>query len=155
MIASISDILSPSKVLCLIKVESQKKLFELISDTVANDMSNLSSHDIFDGLFARERLGSTTIGHGVAIPHARIKGLSEAIACFLSLSESIDCQAEDNQPVDLILALLVPDEIDHEHTQFLQHAVQMLGQPLAREKLRACQNNDELFQTLLEVFKRC
>jgi len=151
MISILSDILSQSKVLCLIKVQSQKKLFELIADTLANEGSNLSSYDIFDGLFAREKLGSTTIGHGVAIPHARLEGLTEVTGCFISLSEGIDCQAEDNQLIDLIFTLLVPNEIEHEHAQLLQHVVQKLGQLSVRQRLRQCQSNDELYQTLLEV----
>ena len=88
-------------------------------------------------MFARERMGSTGLGHGVAVPHGRIKGLKNPIAAFVRLSEAIPFESPDGQPVDLLVFLLMPDNVMQQHLEILSEIAGMLSDDEFRESLRA------------------
>ena len=132
---NISDIISPDRVVCDIDASSKKRALEQLSDMIATDSTpSLLPQDVVDSLIARERLGSTGIGYGVAIPHGRVKNTDHAIAAFARLHEGIDFDAADNQTVDLLFALLVPEDSTNEHLQLLAQLAEMFSDEDFRTK---------------------
>jgi PTS system nitrogen regulatory IIA component len=100
----------------------------------------LSRALITDSLFARERLGSTGLGHGVAIPHGRIKGLKSPMAALFQLAQPIGFDAPDEQPVALLIFLLVPEAATQKHLEILSEIAELLSDGALRERLKACQD---------------
>lgn len=146
---NISDIISPDRVLCGVDASSKKRALEQLSDMIASDSSpSLLPKDVVDSFIARERLGSTGIGYGVAIPHGRIKNADHAIAAFASLHEGIDFDAADNQTVDLLFALLVPEDSTNEHLQLLAQLAEMFSDESFREQLRATKDRQAIYNLL-------
>lgn len=137
----ISPILLPENVLLDIDSTSKKRVFEragILFETSRSIARNL----VFDSLFAREKLGSTGLGHGVAIPHGRIKGLREAVGAFIKTTAPIPFDAPDGQPVNLIFVLLVPERATDLHLQLLGQLAQMFSDKVFREQLQ--NSNDPL-----------
>jgi PTS system nitrogen regulatory IIA component len=152
---NISDIISPDRVICDADVSSKKKVLEQLSDILAsNSASALASQDVVDSLIARERLGSTGIGYGVAIPHGRVKNTDHAIAAFVQLHEGIDFDAADDQAVDLLFALLVPEESTSEHLQLLAQLAEMFSDEEFRDKLRATKDREAIYNLLSSWHKK-
>jgi len=115
----LSEILSPDCIRLDSDATSKKRALEFASQLLADKDEGLSPREVFDCLIAREKLGSTGLGQGVAIPHGRIAGLDKTIGVFLRLPRGVDFDAPDNEPVDLVFALLVPEESTEEHLQVL------------------------------------
>jgi len=146
---NISDIIAPERVVCDLDASSKKRVLEKISDMiVTNTSSTMATQDIVDSLTARERLGSTGIGYGVAIPHGRVKTTDKTIAAFVQLHEGIDFDAADNQSVDLLFALLVPEESTDEHLQLLAQLAEMFSDESFRTQLRATKDQDAIYKLL-------
>jgi len=144
----ISQFLAPQSIFAGVAGGSKKRLLESIADHAHQLYPDLDAEDIFEGLIDRERLGSTGVGDGVAIPHCRLPGCDKIIGIFLTLSEPIDYDAPDKKPVDLVFALLVPEESAKDHLKALQGIVSLLGQPDIRDQLRTTRQADELFAIL-------
>ncbi|NCF26658.1 MAG: PTS IIA-like nitrogen regulatory protein PtsN [Gammaproteobacteria bacterium] len=115
----LSEILSPDCIRLDSDATSKKRVLESVSQLLADTDEELSPREVFDCLIAREKLGSTGLGQGVAIPHGRLAGLDKTIGVFLRLPKGVDFDAPDNEPVDLVFALLVPKESTEEHLQVL------------------------------------
>lgn len=146
----IADIITPERIACHVSAGSKKRMLEAVSDIIANQSSNgLTPHDVFDSLIARERLGTTAIDHGVAIPHGRLKNTTETIGAFIQLDKGIDCDALDKQDVSLIFALLVPEESTEEHLQLLARLAAMFSDEQLREQLLAAEDNRTLYDLLI------
>lgn len=143
---NISDIISPDRVVCDLDATSKKRALEQLSDMLAS--SSITPQDVVDSLIARERLGSTGIGYGVAIPHGRIKNTDHAIAAFVQLHEAIDFDAADDQAVDLLFALLVPENSTSEHLELLAELAEMFSDKAFRDKLRATKDRDAIYNLL-------
>lgn len=147
----LADIISPERVVSNVQAKSKKRAFETISGVIASNADiSMGVNDIFDSLIARERLGTTAIGHGIAIPHGRVKESNETIGAFMQLSEGIDCDALDNQAVKLIFAVLVPEKTNEEHLQLLARLAQMFKNSDLREKLMAAPDNQTLYDLLVQ-----
>ena len=147
----LADIISPDRVVSNVQAKSKKRAFETISDVIASNADiSMGVNDIFDSLIARERLGTTAIGHGIAIPHGRVKESNKTIGAFMQLSEGIDCDALDNQAVKLIFAVLVPEKTNEEHLQLLARLAQMFKNSDLREKLMAAPDNKTLYDLLVQ-----
>jgi len=114
----IEDILTPERTLIDAPVSSKKKLLEYLAGFIAEQLSDSSADDIYERLLSRERLGSTGIGEGIAIPHCRLKQCDQAMGVLLRLMEPVDYDAIDRQPVDLVFALLVPEEATEQHLRY-------------------------------------
>ena len=112
-------LLAPERVACGVHSASKKRVLEQLSKLVVNGQPALTATVVFESLIARERLGSTGIGHGVAIPHGRLNGDFPPIGAFLQLSSGIDFDAIDAKPVDILFALLVPQDCTDEHLRIL------------------------------------
>lgn len=145
----ITDILVPERVACDIDVSSKKRALEKISDIIVSDGStDVPVQEVVDSLMAREKLGSTGIGSGVAIPHGRLKNSNKTIAAFLQLHEGIDYDAIDNQQVDLLFALLVPEDSTDEHLKILAELAELFSNKAIRDKLRETKDNKQLCDML-------
>ncbi len=135
----IGQILLPENVILDADSTSKKRVFERVGMLFENTRQ-ISRSQVFDNLFAREKLGSTGLGHGVAIPHGRIKGLRDAVAAFIKTQTPIPFEAPDGQPVNLIFVLLVPERATDQHLQLLSELAQMFSDKTFREQL---QNSNE------------
>lgn len=130
----ISRLLPVSNVLLDLPASSKKRVFEQAGLLFENNQG-IARAAVFDSLFARERLGSTALGQGVAIPHGRIKGLKEAVAAFIRLAEPVPFDAPDGRPVRLLVFLLVPEQATQQHLDILSELAQMLSDKPFRESL--------------------
>lgn len=146
----LADIIDPERVVCGVEMASKKRALEKLSDIIAKGLTDTSAPEVFECLLARERLGSTGLGKGIAIPHARLKKGRMAVAAFMKLKKGVDYDAPDRQPVDLLCALLVPPESNAEHLEVLATLSEMFSQPEVREKLRAATSNQELYQIITQ-----
>jgi PTS system nitrogen regulatory IIA component len=147
----LSELLTPERVACDLDVPSKKRVLEQVSDLLALNQTGISSIDIYNSLLGRERLGGTGVGYGVAIPHGRLQGAEQTLGAFVRLKAGIDFDAVDHQPVDLVFALIVPEEATQEHLQTLAQLAKMFNDERVREKLRAATSATELYQELLEA----
>ncbi|MBN8441996.1 MAG: PTS IIA-like nitrogen regulatory protein PtsN [Thauera sp.] len=132
----ISRLLPLSNVVADLDASSKKRVFEQAGLLFENNQG-IARSTVFDSLFARERLGSTGLGQGVAIPHGRIKGLKEAAGAFLRLSTPVQFDAPDGRPVNLVFVLLVPEQANETHLQLLSELAQMFSDRNFREELLA------------------
>ena len=130
----ISRLLPESNVVLDLDVSSKKRVFEQAGLLFENNQQ-IARSQVFDSLFAREKLGSTGLGQGIAIPHGRIKGLKEAIGALVRLNNPIAFDAPDGQPVNLVFVLLVPEKATDLHLQILSELAQMFSDKVLREKL--------------------
>ena len=141
----IAPLLPEANVLSDLDVSSKKRVFEQVGLLFENSI-HIARSIVFDSLFAREKLGSTGLGQGVAIPHGRIKGLKEAAGALVRLKEPIPFEAPDGQNVALIFVLLVPDRATDVHLQILSELAQMFSDRALRERLLAAGSAAELHQ---------
>jgi PTS system nitrogen regulatory IIA component len=137
----ISSILAPAAVRFASSVTSKKRLFQDLAD-IAHGVYGLSTATAFDGLQERESLGPTGVGHGVALPHARVPDLDRVVGVFLRLEKAIDFGAVDRLPVDLVFALFAPVDSGVDHLKALATVSRTLRDPAICQKLRA--NEDPL-----------
>lgn len=139
----LSELLDPTRIGCQCDIRSKKRaiqtLAELLSASVDHDEEDdeASDMDIFDALITRERLGSTALGHGVALPHCRQADVKAPIAAMITLSEGIDYEAPDDQPVDILVGLLVPENCNDEHLKILAELAKRFSNDYFRDEVRA------------------
>lgn len=143
-----SDLLSPARILAGIRINSKKRLFELISTTFTRKSPELNSREIFESICAREHLGSTALGNGIAVPHGRIEGTEEVQALFLQLSKPLPFETDDGKPVDLIFALVVPSECTGDHKKLLSDIVERFSDTELLTQLRNAKDANEIWQLL-------
>ncbi len=143
----LASILSAAQVLVHVDVSSKKRAFEE-AGLLFENLHGLSRALVTDSLFSRERLGSTGLGHGVAIPHGRIKGLKSPMAAVFQLAHPIGFEAPDEQPVDIMIFLLVPEAATQKHLEILSEIAEMLSDANLREKLVASQSSAELYRLI-------
>ena len=139
----LASILPESQVLVGVEATSKKRAFEE-AGLLFENLHGLSRALITDSLFARERLGSTGLGHGVAIPHGRIKGLKAPMAAVLQLAQPIGFDAPDEQPVGLLIFLLVPEAATQKHLAILSEIAELLSDSGLRERIKAAGSVPEL-----------
>jgi PTS system nitrogen regulatory IIA component len=130
----IADLLPAANVVVDLEASSKKRVFEQAGLLFENNQG-ISRSDVFDSLFLRERLGSTGLGQGIAIPHGRIKGLQEAAGAFFRLSTPVQFDAPDGRPVDMLFVLLVPEQANEQHLQLLSELAQRFSDSDFRERI--------------------
>ena len=146
----LSEIINVNRIKKGVDVLSKKRALEELGNLITQDQTQLNANEIFDSLLSRERLGSTGVGYGVAIPHGRIKNCKQITGALIQLNQGVDFDAMDNQPVDIMFALIVPEESTDEHLQVLALLASMFNDGNFRQKLRQSQNEDETYQLLTE-----
>ncbi|MHB1117444.1 PTS sugar transporter subunit IIA [Sideroxydans sp.] len=141
----ISKILAPDCVMLDSESGSKKRVFEHVGILFENTLG-IARSQVFDSLFAREKLGSTGLGQGVAIPHGRVKGLRDAAAAFVKMQTPIPFDAPDGLPVKFIFVLLVPERATDLHLQILGELAQMFSEQSFRDRLEATDDPTEMHQ---------
>jgi PTS system nitrogen regulatory IIA component len=143
----IAKLLPPSNILLDLDVTSKKRMFEQAGLLFENNQG-VARIVVFDSLFARERLGSTGLGQGVAIPHGRIKGLKEAVGAFVRLASPVPFEAPDGKPVNLVFFLLVPEQATERHLQILSELAQLFSDRELRDMLAVEKDPARVHQTI-------
>jgi len=144
------DLLAPARVVAGASVTSKKRLLETLARLLADGAGAERERVLFDSLCAREKLGSTGLGHGVAIPHGRSAAINSAICAFVRLHEPIDFGAADSQPVDLVFALAVPQHFSNQHLLLLSQLAEMFSDTPFCARLRAATDSSSLMALLSE-----
>jgi len=147
----VSDLLSAERVLPDVRVRSKKRLLEVISAAMADDAAGFHERDIFESLVAREKLGSTGLGNGVAIPHGRVAGASTVQAVFVRLARPVPFDAVDGEPVDLLFALAVPEHCTNDHLKLLAQIAELFSDAELVGALREAAGGSELLQLLSDA----
>lgn len=142
----ISDILSPARTVYGAPGVSKKRLFETVAKIISDDQPALDYDDIFNHLIAREKLGSTGLGGGIAIPHCRAGSCPTPLGTLVTLADPIDFDAPDDQPVDLLFVLLVPEEAHQEHLDILAQIARLFSQKDFCQSLRDAGDDQALFR---------
>ena len=145
----LSSILPIAQVLVGVEATSKKRAFEE-AGLLFENLHGLSRALVTDSLFARERLGSTGLGHGVAIPHGRIKGLKSPMAAVFSLGQAIGFDAPDEQPVSLLIFLLVPEAATQKHLEILSEIAELLSDNGLRESIKTSPSSEELHRLIAQ-----
>ncbi len=142
---ALNQILAPDRTICRAPNLSNKRLFETIARIFSDDQPSLIYDKILDQLIAREKLGSTGMGQGIAIPHCRVTECVEPLGAMLTLEEAIPFDAPDDQPVDLLFILLVPKEAHQQHLDILAEIAHLFSQEDLCKRLRAARDNHSLY----------
>lgn len=144
----ISQILTPDRVLHNVTVKSKKSALETLAGLIASADPEITQAEVFESLIARERLGSTGLGHGIALPHGRRKGGTQTIAAFLRLDAGIQYDAIDQKPVDLLFALLVPEESTDVHLKILSRIATMFNDTSLADAVRSAETTETVYTLL-------
>lgn len=144
------DLINQDSVVAGLRSSSKKQVIQVLSDHAAK-ITGLSERLIFDTLLQRERLGSTGVGHGIAIPHGKFEKLDQIVGLFAKLEKPIDFEAQDNEPVDLIFLLLAPEGAGADHLKALSRVARTLRDPVIAEKVRASSDGIAIYSILTEA----
>ena len=145
----LGDLIAPEGIVASLKAKSKKQVLQVLASR-ASDLTGLDQRDIFDILLQRERLGSTGVGHGIAIPHGKMGGLRQIFGLFAKLDDPIEFDAIDEEPVDLVFVLLAPESAGADHLKALARISRLLRDSSALEKLRGSKDRAALYSVLTE-----
>lgn len=148
----LTTLLSPSRTFHRIEGGSKKRTLQQAANFIAADYPALDPDELFRQLVARERLGSTGIGEGVAIPHCRAANCASPIGALITLEDPIDYEAVDDAPVDILFVLLVPEEAQEQHLQILATLAQAFSEPANLQRLRDASSDQDLYQQAVSLF---
>ena len=148
---TLQNILSLNCTQCAVPVHSKKRLLEQICQLAATELTGVNPAELLESLLNREKMGSTGIGNGIAIPHGRLIKTDKAIAVFITTQQAIDFDAIDNQPVDIFICLFVPEQNTNEHLETLQSIAQLFSDRKTAKKFRQCSNQQEMFNLVQQT----
>ena len=146
----IKDYISEEGMVFSPSVTSKKAALEVLSDTLAHQDINLSKNKVLDALLAREKLGSTGLGEGIAIPHCRMQELESIYVTMLKLEEGVEYEAADDKPVFFLFCLVVPEDANEDHLQLLASLAELLDNEQLRNSIQKSSNARELYQILTQ-----
>ena len=146
---SLQEIIKPDGVLCNATARSKKHCLEILSELLIRNIPNVASDDIFECLISRERLGCTGLDKGAAFPHCRVKGISESVAVLIKLSEPVDFDSPDGEPVDIVLGMMVPENINDGHREDIGLITRVLADEGLRARLREMNSSSDLYEALI------
>lgn len=147
---SITTLLATDRIFTGADISSKKRLLEFVAQKAADGLS-LPQNIIFNKLLERERLGSTGLGKGFAVPHARLSDITEACAYFIKLDKGINYDAIDHEPVDLIFVLFIPEASTEEHLQILASLAKIFSQSTVSEKIRGCLSANDIIDLIQQA----
>jgi len=147
---SLGSIIEPSRVLCNVEARSKKHSLDILSELLATADPELSQGEVFDSLVHREKVGSTALDGGIAIPHGCIDSIDRVYGAFLKLSEPVDYDTAEGEPVDLLCGLLLPTDGGAECGQRLQEAAKLFREPGFLQQLRSSTSSSGLFELLTQ-----
>ena len=142
----LEQLLTPELTYCGAPGTSKKKVFETASNFICSKRQELDGAEVYSNLLARERLGSTALGDGIAIPHCRLSHCEQPLVTLVTLATPVDFDAVDGQPVDILFLLLVPEEATQEHLDILATLAGLLGRHEFRDALRSATTDEELYR---------
>ncbi len=146
----VRELLSPERTHHHLHGASKKRLLDQVAQLAAQCRPELNEQQVFEALIARERLGSTGIGEGIAIPHCRLPGCQQPMGILISLDAPIDFDAVDSRPVDLVFVLLVPEDNPEQHLKTLSHLAALFSQQSFRDGLRAASDDETLYHAAVD-----
>jgi nitrogen PTS system EIIA component len=146
---NLGDLITPEGVIASLKAKNKKQALQELAQKAA-ELTKLDARQVFETLLQRERLGSTGVGRGIAIPHGRIEGLSQIVSVFARLDEPIPFDALDDEPVGLLFLLLAPEQAGADHLKALARISRLLRDPQTIENLKASRDRASLYAVLTE-----
>lgn len=147
---NIQALVSLDRTECAVQCNSKKRILEIISDIAANTSSEIQKEDALTALLAREKMGSTGIGNGIALPHGRLAGLSNVTAVVVTTTPAIQFDAIDDKPVDIFFAILVPENQTEGHLQTLATIAGKLSQKSIVKLIRNAENKEQVIAALCD-----
>lgn len=144
---NLGDILARNGVIPALKSQDKKQVLQALAKSAAS-VTGVSEHDIFTALLQRERLGSTGLGSGIAIPHVKMAGIPSITCLFARLSAAVPFESNDDQPVDLVFFLLAPEHAGGDHLKALARISRLVREPASLELLRNAKDEAALYRTL-------
>lgn len=147
---SLQEIIKPDGVLCNATARSKKHCLEILSELLARNYEELDSNDVFECLVERERLGCTSLNRGAAFPHCRMSGIDQSTAVLIKLSEPVDFDSADGEPVDIVIGMLLPDEVDEGHRADVRLVTELLADDTLRDRLRSMSSSKDLYRALVQ-----
>ena len=145
----LADLIAPEAVFPALKAKTKKQALQELAQRAAK-VTGIDAREILDTLLQRERLGSTGVGRGIAIPHGRVPARHKIVTMFARLDEAIDFEALDDEPVDLVFLLLAPEHAGADHLKALARISRLLREPSSIEKLRASKDRAAIYSVLTE-----
>jgi len=146
-----SNLINIDQILLNSEASSKKKAIEIISQLVNDSFPEYTANEVFDSLICRERLGSTGIGHGVALPHGRLQNCVEPVGVFVTLAKGIDFDAIDREPVSILFTLLVPQNSTEEHLKILARLAEFFHQAENRKTLENATSVETVYNILINI----
>lgn len=146
----LEQIIQPDSVLCNAQAHSKKQCLEILSELLVRHSPQIASEEVVSRLIERERLGCTSLGQGVAFPHCRVPGLNKTIAALIKLSQPIDFDSQDGDPVDVVFGLVVPLEIDATHHADIASIAELLRDRDLRQDIRDAETSSQLYDSLVK-----
>lgn len=150
---TISALLTKDNIFIDTNITSKKRLLEFIANQSSSTIEEDEKNKLYCNLLDRERLGSTGLGRGFAVPHARMEKLDEAFGVFIKLNQAINFDAPDNIPVDLVFAIVIPEQATDQHLQILSALAKIFSQPDVCESIRQAESSEEII-SLIESAER-
>ena len=145
----IAELLTPSHCVCHAQGGSKKGVFEIVAEILGREREEFHPGELVAGMLAREKLGSTALGDGIAIPHCRLADCEEPCGVLMTLASAVDFEAPDGDTVDIVFALVVPSEATQEHLNLLADLARLFSQPSFRDALRECRTSEALYNTAI------
>jgi len=145
----VSEIITPERTYIGLEGSSKKRVLEQAAEFIAQQSPELDPNELFDNLIVREKLGSTAIGKGVAIPHCRITHCNKVQGALIRLNQAVDFDAIDNEPVDLLFVLLVPENSTEEHLQALSQIASRFNNDKLTSSLRSAEGHQSLYDCFI------
>jgi len=146
---SLQEIIKPDGVLCNASARSKKHCLEILSELLIRNNPDLVSDDIFECLISRERLGCTSLDRGAAFPHCRVEGIDKSVAVLIKLSEPVEFDSPDGEPVDIVLGMMVPENVDDSHRAAIKLVTDVLADQGLRARLREMNSSSDLYDALI------
>jgi len=147
---SLEKIINPDGVLCNATARSKKHCLEILSELLVRSNPDIASELIFECLIERERLGCTSLDKGAAFPHCRVGGIDSSNAALIKLSEPVDFDSADGEPVDLVFGMMVPTELTDSHHADIKLVTRVLGDEGLRARLRSMNSSSDLYNALID-----
>ena len=146
---TLQEIIKPDGVLCNASARSKKHCLEILSELLIRNSPDLVSDDIFECLISRERLGCTSLEKGAAFPHCRVGGIERSVAALIKLSEPVEFDSPDGEPVDIVVGMMLPEDIDETHRAEIKLVTDVLADLELRDRLRGMNSSNDLYDALI------
>jgi PTS system nitrogen regulatory IIA component len=146
---SLQEIIKPDGVLCNATARSKKHCLEILSELLIRNHPDMTSDEIFESLISRERLGCTGLDKGAAFPHCRVRDIDRSVAALIKLSEPVDFDSPDGEPVDIVVGMMVPTEVDDSHLADIKQVTEVLSDEALRACLRQMNSSSDLYEALI------